>query len=136
MKSIQAVLIALFLLTAILGSIAFRSKLAYRLLAAFLFLSASLCVIFPGITSEVANSLGVGRGADLLLYLGLLAGIHSFLLLYLKERRMDRRITELTRAIAIRDARFLAAEPQMASLSLQTTSNDKSLALSATAGRQ
>jgi small membrane protein len=135
-KSIQPVLIALCLLGAILGSIVFRSKLAYRLLAAFLFFSASVCVIFPGITSEVANALGVGRGADLLLYLGLLAGIHSFLLLYLKERRMDRRITELTRAIAIRDARFLATEPQLASLSLQTTSNDKSLALSATAGRQ
>ncbi|HZQ54741.1 MAG TPA: DUF2304 domain-containing protein [Bryobacteraceae bacterium] len=136
MKSIQAVLIALCLLAAILGSIAFRSKLAYRLLAAFLFLSASLCVIFPGITSDLANALGVGRGADLLLYLGLLAGIHSFLLLYLKERRLDRRITELTRAIAIRDARFLANELQLSNLSVQTTSNDKSLALSATAGRQ
>lgn len=136
MKSIQAVLIALCLLAAILGSIVFRSKLGYRLLAAFFFLSASVCVIFPGITSDVANALGVGRGADLLLYLGLLAGIHSFLLLYLKERRLDRRITELTRAIAIRDARFLATELQPSNLSLQTTSNDKSLALSATAGRQ
>lgn len=134
MKSIQAVLIVLCLLAAILGSIVFRSKLGYRLLTAFFFVSASLCVMFPGITSELANALGVGRGADLLLYLGLFAGIHLFLLLYLRTRRLDRRITELTRAVALRDARFLASEQLLQSS--QTAPNANSRALSATIGGQ
>ena len=104
MKSIQAILVILCLIAAILGSLAFRSKLGYRLLAAFFFLTAITFVIFPGSTSIIAHALGVGRGADLLLYLGLLAGIHSFLLLYLRTRRLESRMTEQIRAIAIRDA--------------------------------
>src|SRR3954452_15354692 len=104
MKSIQIILIALSILAAIMGSIAFRSKLAYRLLAALFFLLAVGFVMFPNSTSYVAQFLGVGRGTDLLLYLTIFAGVHSCLLLYMRSRRIERKLTELVRELAIRNA--------------------------------
>jgi hypothetical protein len=79
-------------------------------LAAFFFVTATGFVVFPDTTSNIAHALGVGRGADLLLYLAVLAGIHSFLLLYLRTRRLERRMTEQIRALAIRDAVWLGAQ--------------------------
>jgi hypothetical protein len=49
----------------------------------------------------------VGRGTDLLLYIALFAGIHAFFLLYLRMRRLERKLTEQIRANAIRDAHRL-----------------------------
>src|SRR3954468_14083304 len=104
MKSIQVILIALSILAAITGSIAFRSKLAYRLLAvAFFFLTVGF-VLFPDVTSEIARFVGVGRGTDLLLYLTIFAGVHSCLLLYVRTRRVERKLTDLARELAIRNA--------------------------------
>src|SRR5580700_7357476 len=88
----------------ILGSIAFRTKLAYRLLAVLLCLTAIVFVLFPDLATTVARSLGVGRGTDLLLYVSLVAGIHAILLLYRRTRELERKITEQIRATALRNA--------------------------------
>jgi hypothetical protein len=106
LTSIQGILIACFLMAAILASIAFRARLIYRLLAVALFLTASVFIFFPDLTTDIARSLGVGRGADLLLYVSLIAGIHIVLLLYRRTRELERRIAELVRAAAIRDAQM------------------------------
>ena len=106
MKSIQGILIACFLMAAIFTSIAFRARLVHRLLAVVLFLAATVFVLFPDLTTVIAQSLGVGRGTDLLLYVSLIAGIHVALLLYRRTRELDRRITEQVRAAAIRDAQM------------------------------
>jgi small membrane protein len=108
MRTIQVLLIALILLAAIVGSVAFRSRLAYRLLGMFFFLVATLCVLFPDSTTDIAKSLGVGRGTDLLLYLVIFAGVHACLLLYMRTRRLERKLTQVVRAIAIRDAERLS----------------------------
>ena len=106
MKSIQGILIACFLVAAILASIVFRARLAYRMLAVVLFLAAIGFVLFPDFTTVIAKSLGVGRGTDLLLYVSLIAGIHAILLLYRRTRELERKITEQVRATALRDAQM------------------------------
>src|SRR5271165_6494686 len=111
MTSIQVILIALSLLAAIVGSFAFQSRLAYRLLGVIFFVIATGFIVFPDSTTKVAHVLGVGRGADLLLYLSLFAGIHAFLLLYLRTRRLERKMTELIRTMAMRDAEDLGSSP-------------------------
>src|SRR5271165_4053464 len=112
MTSIQVILIALSLLAAIVGSFAFQSRLAYRLLGVIFFVIATGFIVFPDSTTKVAHVLGVGRGADLLLYLSLFAGIHAFLLLYLRTRRLERKMTELIRAVAILNAQdFGSGQP-------------------------
>ena len=106
MTSIQGILIACLLMAAILSSVAFRARLIYRLLAVSLFLVATVFIFSPDLTTVIARSLGVGRGADLLLYVSLIAGVHIALLLYRRTRELERRMTELVRAAAIRDAQL------------------------------
>ena|SRR5271167_1408580 len=112
MTSIQVILIVLSLLAAVLASFVFQSRLGGRLLAVFFFVTACAFVLFPDSTTRIAHLLGVGRGADLLLYLALFAGIHGFLLLYLRTRRLERKVTELIRAVAILNAQdFGSGQP-------------------------
>lgn len=104
MKSIQLILIALSLMAAVFGSMVFRSKLICRLLAAVLLCLALVLVTLPDLTTDLARTLGVGRGTDLLFYIVFFAGIHLFLLLYMRTRRLERKLTDSIRALAIRGA--------------------------------
>jgi hypothetical protein len=67
-------------------------------------------VLQPDRLTEVANRLGVGRGTDLVLYLLVVAFIFGMLNFYLRFREIDRRFTELTRTLAIREAEIVNAE--------------------------
>jgi hypothetical protein len=61
-------------------------------------------VMLPELTNQVANMVGIGRGADLLLYLTVVAFVFVSLNIYLKFRDLDERIVELARAIALLEA--------------------------------
>jgi hypothetical protein len=66
----------------------------------------SLCigasfVWFDNITTQIANLVGVGRGADLLMYFWVVATLAILLLFYLKMVQLQRKITILTRQIAL-----------------------------------
>ncbi len=104
MTSIQGILVGCCLLGAALGKVVFGAKLAYRLLAVVIGLTAVGFVLFPNLATAIAHALGVGRGADLLLYLWLIAGVYAILLLYQHIRELEHKVTELVRAIAVRDA--------------------------------
>lgn len=111
MNSIKIVLIICTILSAIVASVALPSRLAYRLLAAVFFTAATGLIVFPDTSTVVARVLGVGRGTDLLLYLGIFAGIHAFLLLYARTRRLERKMADLVRAQAIITASRLGSGP-------------------------
>jgi small membrane protein len=59
----------------------------------------------PEQTNTIAGWLGVGRGADLVLYLWVVITLALLLVLYLKLVRMGRAVTQLARALAIANAR-------------------------------
>jgi hypothetical protein len=106
LTSIQAILIGCLVIASILASFIFRARLVYRLLGILLLLTAVTLVLFPDLTTSIAHALGVGRGTDLLLYFSLIAGMHAILMLYLRIRDLERKITEQVRAMAVRDAEF------------------------------
>lgn len=110
MTWIQIVLIAGFVVAAVFAGAIFRTRILYRSLALALFALAAILVLFPDFTTVIAHALGVGRGADLLLYVALVAGVYVTLLLYLRIRILDRKIAELVRVIALRDARSPSGE--------------------------
>jgi len=60
-------------------------------------------LIWPDSTVRVARLLGIGRGADLLLYCSVLAMLVGFFYVYIRFRRMDRQLTLLVRELAIRN---------------------------------
>ena len=55
----------------------------------------------PERSSLLAESLGVGRGADLVLYLWVVLSLTLIVFLYLKIVRLSRKLTQLTRAVAL-----------------------------------
>jgi len=67
-------------------------------------------IVRPNDVTWVANRLGVGRGADLVLYLLVAAFVLAMLNTFLRFREMDRRYTELGRTLAIREAELVNRE--------------------------
>lgn len=63
-----------------------------------------ISVLFPDVTTWLAQLVGVGRGADLLLYGLVLAFVFVTLNVYLRFQDQRRLTGELARAIAVREA--------------------------------
>jgi hypothetical protein len=67
-------------------------------------------VLFPTHTTEVAHFVGVGRGADLILYCWLVISLIVSMTLQLQILQLQGLITELAREIALQGARRSADE--------------------------
>ncbi len=72
----------------------------------FLILNA-VAVLWPEGTTWVAKLVGIGRGADLLLYALIVTFVFVVINFYLRLQESEQRVTELARAVAIRDAELL-----------------------------
>lgn len=105
MTKIQMVLMAGVAGLGVMGSGLLGARLVNRLALLGLMFLGLFLIAFPDVTTEVARALGVGRGTDLLLYLWIVTGCFAGLLLYARIRRVERKVTLLTREIALRDAR-------------------------------
>ncbi|WP_353988412.1 DUF2304 domain-containing protein [Ruicaihuangia caeni] len=84
---------------------------AIRRILMFLFIiAAGLSVFFPQAWTWVANRLGIGRGADLLLYITVLAFLGFAASTYRWFRRMEADMTELARQLALERAKHPTQE--------------------------
>lgn len=104
MTKIQVVLMAGVMGLGLAAAVVLGARLVYRLALLGLVALGLFLIAFPDVTTEVARLLGVGRGTDLLLYLWIVAGGFALLLLYARIRRVERKLTLLTRELALRDA--------------------------------
>jgi hypothetical protein len=89
-----------------------RGSRRVTLLEAIIWLSASIAVLQPNLTIQIANLIGIGRGADLVLYLLVLGNLFAWFFFYRKMQKQESEITELVRQFALRDA--LANESESA----------------------
>jgi hypothetical protein len=82
-----------------------RHRLTSRTGAAWLllWLAAAISIAFPEILVEAARLLGIGRGADLVLYLSILFSFAAFFITYIRFRRVDEQLTKIVRHLAIRE---------------------------------
>jgi hypothetical protein len=69
---------------------------------AFLWFVAGIVIALPEISNRVAHLVGIGRGADLILYLMCFVSILLVLYFYQKQRRLEISVTELVRNDAMR----------------------------------
>jgi hypothetical protein len=101
---VQLVLTLFFLIVLLAAISLLRGS---RILAMVLFscaLGAVVLVWYPDLATEIANLLGVGRGADLLLYIWFAVSGVLLLGAYLRIRRLSEELTELVRAVALMQA--------------------------------
>lgn len=65
---------------------------------------AIIAIVFPDVVTRVAQSVGVGRGADLILYLLTMLFLFFSLNYYIRTKDEQSRLVALTRRIAILEA--------------------------------
>lgn len=103
---IKIVLIAVFAVFALIMLVPVRGarRMAVRRLTLVLaFAAAALAIAFPGVINEIALLLGIGRGADLLLYGLVVVFVGNAIATSAHHRQLQREITGLARTIALRD---------------------------------
>jgi hypothetical protein len=94
-------------LTILLGGLALLvglQRTTTRLLRAVMLVVVATGATFvwmPDQANAVAAAVGIGRGADLMLYLWVVITFAVILLLYLRIIKLERQITALTRALAL-----------------------------------
>ncbi len=77
-------------------------------LGLFLIIISLLCILvilFPEIGKILSNFFGVARGTDLLLFFSFIIGIIFAIIIHVKIKHLDKLITDLSRHIAITDAK-------------------------------
>lgn len=104
MRPIQFLLILLLIMAVVAYFNRLRSRLLDRIIVLLLGLVGIVMAVMPDWTTSLAQLVGVGRGADLLMYLGLVGFAFLYLLLYSKLRDLESSLTDLARAIAIEQA--------------------------------
>lgn len=80
-----------------------------RLLIIFFAIFAVLTVIFPTVLTEVAHFVGVGRGADLLLYATVVVLLGFLALQEARAKNEEKRTTYLARRLALDEAESASA---------------------------
>ena len=104
MTAIQLILIASFLFAGIYVYLKFQSAIADAIMLLIFIAAGILFVLFPQITTRIANKLGVGRGTDLIVYLCIVFFLFVVLRLYAKIRRLEQTITKIVRENSLQTA--------------------------------
>lgn len=102
---ILVIVLAIILVTTTVGgSRSHKTKAWKKILLLLLAVFMVVAVLWPDITNKAAKFVGVGRGADLLLYLLTMAFILYVLNNYLHQQEQEDKIFRLARKIAILEA--------------------------------
>ena len=79
-----------------------RNRLPFHIMTVFgLIIVAAVAVVFPEATQDAAAVVGVGRGADLVTYIAIVAVMFVLLHYYTKFVDLQRQVTQVTRELAI-----------------------------------
>lgn len=80
-----------------------RNHTLQRLFILFFFGTGLFFILKPEVTSWLANSVGIGRGADLIFYLSILFLFFICFNFYLRLESYDQRLTQITRTLALQN---------------------------------
>jgi hypothetical protein len=105
MTAIQLILTAGLIVTGIYMYLRLRTSLSDILLIVLFIVAGIFFVLFPEYTNQLAKLVGVGRGADLIFYLGFLFMFFVILKLYSRIRKLEQHLTESVRKKSIDEAK-------------------------------
>lgn len=104
-KLVLLAAIAVVGLFALRGSTRAMHRVLWRGYVVVILVAAGLGVLFPGALTWIAHKLGVGRGADLLLYVLVVTFMLVSVILFRRLAALERKYVVLSRALAIQEAR-------------------------------
>lgn len=99
----QVILLAVFVLFGVYA-LRVRSIRSDRIILLALMLAGVVLVLDPGLSTWVANRIGIGRGTDLIMYLFILFSLFRFVGISAETKRTQRQLTLLVRELAIMTA--------------------------------
>jgi hypothetical protein len=105
MRPIQFILVPLLLFWLVLFWVRLRAQPWLRALVALVLGTTLIFTLFPDSSTWVANLVGVGRGVDIVIYLGMVGLAVGLLLLYLRVQRLEAKLAEVGRQVALQGAR-------------------------------
>jgi hypothetical protein len=77
----------------------------FWLLRCLAWITAAVAIALPDLVQAVAQLIGIGRGADVVLYLVALTFLGTSFYFYSRYVQLQRQITQLVRHLALQDAR-------------------------------
>lgn len=98
---LSQVLLILALILFILYVYRLRSILLERIIYLLCGMAGIVLVIYPDLSTLIANRLGIGRGVDLLIYLFIMVALFYAVSLMARIRRLERQLTALVRRQAL-----------------------------------
>jgi hypothetical protein len=104
MITIKIILIVILLLILRAFLVQESLMLVNRAVAVLMFLGLLLLVLFPDVSTRIANKIGVGRGVDLLFYFAHLFFLFVVIALWRRLISLSDSVTKLAREIAIKTA--------------------------------
>ncbi len=116
MNTLLIIQVVLILVVVLVVARLFRSRgaraQAIRRIGLLVFAAfAAVSILFPDVWTQLAHTLGVGRGTDLVLY-GLVVAFLSFTVTtYLRFRDLETNYTRLARRIALEEVRHRSEPP-------------------------
>ncbi|OWK44968.1 DUF2304 domain-containing protein [Fimbriiglobus ruber] len=103
---VSLAVLGVLLLRDVLGLTGLKGGLTLRAARSAVWVAAAVTIADPMLVQEVAYLLGVGRGADVILYLFVLAFLWVSFSLYAAHLRTQRQLTAVVRHLAVREATF------------------------------
>ena len=103
-QMIGLALVGILIALSVISVVRRRTRLRIGVVWILVWIVTGCVLIRPEITVVAARTLGIGRGADLVLYSAILMMMTGFFLIYLRARQQDATITKLVRHIAITEA--------------------------------
>jgi hypothetical protein len=93
------------LLIEVVGLVRKPTGTRLRWLRALVWAAAAAAIVYPELPQVLANQIGIGRGADLVLYLFVLAFLGVTFYFYSRYLRLQGQLTDVVRYLAIQNAR-------------------------------
>ena len=88
-----------------------------------LWAGAATVIMFPNSTVMLARILGIGRGADLVLYTSLIVTLYLLFRLHVRLEQVNREVTQIVRALALREGGLRHSENDHQRASKPVTQN-------------
>jgi hypothetical protein len=102
MSNIQLILLTSTAFLGLVFALQLKKRALDILLLFVLIATSVVFILWPDLTSIIAKKLGVGRGADLIFYISILAFWFIILKLFSRIRKIEQKITDVIRQDALR----------------------------------
>ena len=104
---VQIVLIAIIAVMLIRLILKMKSReitAGYFAIWLVIWLLAIILIAFPSLASYLADTVGVGRGVDLIIYVSIIVIFYLQFKLLMRIEKMEKDITKITRHLAVKEA--------------------------------